>query len=75
VEPTVSERALATETLFCLERLKAVVEPSGVLGLAGLTDLAEREPEAVRGKRVGVIISGGNLDPGRLPEILKLAGR
>lgn len=72
---TVSEHALATQTLFCLERLKAVVEPSGVLGLAGLVDLAEQEPEAVRGKRVGVIISGGNLDPARLPEILHLAGR
>jgi threonine dehydratase len=40
------------------ERMKLIVEPTGVLGLAAL--LAGRVPCA--GKRVGVILSGGNLD-------------
>jgi threonine dehydratase len=43
---------------FCWERMKLVVEPTGVLGLAAL--LAGRVP--ARGKRVGVLVSGGNVD-------------
>ena len=42
------------------ERMKLVVEPTGVLGLAALTSGAVKLP----GMRVGVILSGGNLDPG-----------
>ncbi len=41
------------------QRMKLIVEPTGVLGLAAL--LAGRVPCA--GKRVGVILSGGNVDP------------
>jgi threonine dehydratase len=40
------------------ERMKLIVEPTGVLGLAAL--LAGRLPCA--GERVGVILSGGNVD-------------
>ncbi|HET7747646.1 MAG TPA: threo-3-hydroxy-L-aspartate ammonia-lyase [Vicinamibacteria bacterium] len=40
------------------ERLKLVVEPTGALGLAAI--LAGRIP--VEGRRVGVILSGGNVD-------------
>ncbi|GAA2794967.1 threo-3-hydroxy-L-aspartate ammonia-lyase [Saccharopolyspora taberi] len=46
-------------------RLKIVVEPSGACGLAAL--LAGRT--AVSG-RVGVVISGGNVEPGRFTEAL-----
>ncbi len=43
---------------FVWERMKLVVEPTGVLGLAALL------PGKVRaaGPRVGVILSGGNVD-------------
>ncbi|MFE4871269.1 threo-3-hydroxy-L-aspartate ammonia-lyase [Streptomyces sp. NPDC056682] len=47
-------------------RMKMVVEPTGCLGLAAARDLAER----YRGKRVGVIISGGNVDVDRFVELL-----
>ncbi|MFE9567417.1 threo-3-hydroxy-L-aspartate ammonia-lyase [Streptomyces sp. NPDC006692] len=47
-------------------RMKMVVEPTGCLGLAAARDLAER----YRGKRVGVIISGGNVDMDRFVELL-----
>ncbi len=40
------------------ERMKLVVEPTGVLGLAALTSGAVKLP----GQRVGVILSGGNVD-------------
>jgi threonine dehydratase len=47
---------------FVFERMKLVVEPSGVAALAAL--LHGRIP-ALHGKRVGVIISGGNVEPAR----------
>jgi threonine dehydratase len=46
-------------TMFYLwERLKLVVEPTGALGAAGALEGTHR----IRGKRVGVILSGGNVD-------------
>jgi len=64
---TVSEADIARATLYCLETLRLVVEPSGALGLAAA--LRHAEP----GCRVGVIISGGNLDLGAIPELRRLA--
>jgi threonine dehydratase len=43
---------------FLWERLKLVVEPTGALGLAAVFGGAV----AVAGRRVGVILSGGNVD-------------
>ncbi|MBN7809348.1 pyridoxal-phosphate dependent enzyme [Algoriphagus sp. H41] len=45
------------------ERMKLVVEPSGAVPLAAL--MANKERFA--GKRVGIILSGGNVDLGKLP--------
>lgn len=55
---TVSEEAILKTTFFIWERMKIVVEPTGVLAAAALL---EGIVKAV-GKRVGVIISGGNVD-------------
>ena len=44
--------------LYLWERMKIVVEPTGALAAAGL--FAQRHD--VRGRRVGVVISGGNVD-------------
>jgi threonine dehydratase len=55
---TVSEAAIADAVRFLFHRTKLVVEPSGALGVAALAAGAVR-PE---GRRVGVILSGGNLD-------------
>lgn len=62
---TVSEAAIAAAVRFCFERLKIVVEPSGVLGLAALLSGAVK----ARG-RVGVILSGGNIDAAMMGRIL-----
>jgi len=43
-----------------------VVEPTGCLGFAAVEQLKYE----LRGKRVGVIISGGNVDIGRYAELL-----
>ena len=56
---TVSDPQLLAAMLYLWERMKIVVEPTGVLGIAALF---ERKVEVPPGARVGVILSGGNVD-------------
>lgn len=56
---TVDDEALLEAMWFTMERLKTVVEPTGALGLAGLFSGQVPVPA---GARVGVIVSGGNVD-------------
>jgi threonine dehydratase len=42
-----------------------VVEPAGALSVAALQPYAEK----IKGKTIVCILSGGNFDPKRLPEI------
>jgi threonine dehydratase len=58
---TVSDDDLRDAMRFAFERLKLVLEPSGAAGLAALLS----KKLQLAGKRVGVIISGGNVDAGR----------
>ena len=56
------------ETLsWMLERMKVLVEPSGVAGAAAV----RHKKLDFSGKRVGVILSGGNVDREKLAEYLK----
>jgi len=55
---TVSDAELIRAVLYLWERMKIVVEPTGALGAAGLFERGV----PVAGKRVGVILSGGNVD-------------
>lgn len=64
----VSEEAIAAAVIYLFTRTKLVVEPSGALGVAALLEGRLR----VEG-RLGVVISGGNLDPAGLAELLRLA--
>ena len=52
---------------FAFERLKLVVEPGGAAALAAL--LAQRI-EGIAGSRVGVILSGGNVDPATFARLM-----
>lgn len=73
---TVSERALAEAMSLAAEHLKLVVEPSGVLGLAGLLLVrgdAGRAVASARPPRIGVVLSGGNVDMGRWAELVRPA--
>jgi threonine dehydratase len=54
----VTEQEIVDAMRFLWERMKIVVEPSGAVPLAGV--LSGQVP--VEGKRVGVILSGGNID-------------
>ncbi len=51
---------------FMAERMKLLVEPTGCLGFAAVRQLQA----ALRGKRVGVLLSGGNVDLARFCELL-----
>ncbi len=55
---TVTDEELARAMFYLWERMKIVVEPTGALGAAALF---ERKIDA-RGQRVGILISGGNVD-------------
>ena len=60
---TCSEDAIVRAMRILFERMKQVVEPSAAVPLACLL---ERTVD-VGGKRVGIIVSGGNVDLDRLP--------
>ncbi|GAB5495861.1 MAG: threo-3-hydroxy-L-aspartate ammonia-lyase [Phycisphaerales bacterium] len=58
---TVSDDELREQMRFCFQRMKIVAEPTGVLGLAALVKFA-REGGLDGAERIGVVISGGNVD-------------
>ena len=62
---TVSEEAIIEAVKFLFYRMKLVVEPSGALGLAALLNRSVT-PEG----RVGIILSGGNVDSATMITIL-----
>lgn len=59
----VEEDEIRRALRLVLERMKVVAEPSGVVPLAALLN----RPLGLAGKRVGVIVSGGNVDVSNLP--------
>jgi threonine dehydratase len=63
---TADDAALVDAMRFFAERMKIVVEPTGCLGFAA----ARGMQDALRGKRVGIILSGGNIDLARLGSLL-----
>jgi threonine dehydratase len=66
---TASDEELVQAMRFFAERMKIVVEPTGCLGAAALLSRVAGLPD-LRGRRVGVILSGGNVDVRRYAELL-----
>jgi threo-3-hydroxy-L-aspartate ammonia-lyase len=64
---TVTDPMLIDAMKFFAERMKIVVEPTGCLGAAAALSQQFHRP----GERVGVLISGGNIDLPRLAELLR----
>lgn len=60
---TVGEEEIIAAMRILWERMKIVVEPSGAVPLAALL----KAKEDFAGRRVGIILSGGNVDVTRLP--------
>lgn len=63
---TVSDLQLMQALRFFAERMKSVVEPTGALAFAG----ARHGGIDIRGARVGIITSGGNVDLSRYARFL-----
>ncbi|QKG85387.1 pyridoxal-phosphate dependent enzyme [Kroppenstedtia pulmonis] len=62
---TVSESMIREAARFAFFRLKLIIEPSSAVALAAL--LNQRLPKDIR--QIGVIVSGGNIDPSVLADI------
>jgi len=62
----VSEAAICDAVRFLFYRMKLVVEPSGALGIAALLSGALKA-----NGRVGIILSGGNIDAETIGKILR----
>lgn len=62
----VTERQLEAAIELLIERQKLVVEGAGAAGLAALM----AEPERFRGRRVGIVLTGGNIDARLLASLL-----
>ena len=61
---TVCDEQIVAAMRFAFERLKLVVEPSGAVGIAAVLE------GLVSGGRIGVVVSGGNVDAGRFADLL-----
>jgi threonine dehydratase len=61
---TVTDEQIVEAMRFAFERLKLVIEPSGAVGIAAVRE------GLVSGGRIGVIVSGGNVDTARFAELL-----
>ena len=63
---TATDDQLVASMRTLASTLKIVAEPTAALGLAGLTE----HRDELAGRRVGVIVSGGNVDLGRFAELV-----
>lgn len=63
---TVTDDQLMDAMRFVFERMKLVIEPSGAAGIAAVMN--GKIP--VAGKRVGIIVSGGNVDRTRFAQLI-----
>jgi threonine dehydratase len=61
---TVTDEQMVEAMRFAFERLKLVIEPSGAVALAAVRE------GLVSGGRIGVIVSGGNVDAGRFASLV-----
>ncbi len=63
---TATDAQLVECMRFFAERMKLIVEPTGCLGFAAARDMKGE----LQGKRVGIVISGGNVDIARFCSLL-----
>jgi threonine dehydratase len=60
---TVSEESIVAAMRMIWERMKIIIEPSSAVPLAAILE----NKVDVKGRKVGIILSGGNVDLGNLP--------
>lgn len=67
---TATDDELVVSMAFLAARMKMIVEPTGCLGFAA----ARASKSGLKGLRVGVLISGGNVDIARFSELVATLG-
>ena len=67
----VSESDIEHAIVVLLEIEKSVVEGAGAAGLAALLRAQEEGSDRYRGKRIGLVLTGGNIDPLMLGELIE----
>lgn len=67
---TVSDDELVDAMRLFAGRMKIMVEPTGALAMAGLRRAVAEEPGRFDGAKVGVVVSGGNVDLDRFAALV-----
>lgn len=63
----VSEDEIVAAMKLVWERMKIIIEPSSAVTVAAVIRLSKENSEVLKNKKVGIIISGGNVDLSNLP--------
>ena len=63
---TVTDAQLIERMGFAAARMKMIIEPTGCLGFAAALQMSDQ----LKGKRIGVLVSGGNVDLARFCQLL-----
>jgi threonine dehydratase len=63
----VTEDEIVAAMRLVWERMKIIIEPSSAVTVAALLRDASDNPDTYRNQKVGIIISGGNVDLSSLP--------
>ncbi len=63
----VQEAEIVAAMRLVWERMKIIIEPSSAVTVAAVLREAEENPNHLKGKKIGIIISGGNVDLEKLP--------
>ncbi|CAG2533346.1 threonine dehydratase [Maribacter dokdonensis] len=63
----ITEDEIVTAMKLVWERMKIIIEPSSAVTVAAVMKQSMQQPEIFQNKKIGIIISGGNVDLSKLP--------
>ena len=63
----ITEDEIVTAMKLVWERMKIIIEPSSAVTVAAVVKQSMQQPELFQNKKIGIIISGGNVDLSKLP--------
>lgn len=63
----VSEEEIISAMQMVWERMKIIIEPSSAVAVAAVIRKVKESPEEISNRKIGIIISGGNVDLSKLP--------
>ena len=63
----VTEDEIVAAMKLVWERMKIIIEPSSAVTVAAVLKQSKLQPEIFQNKKIGIIISGGNVDLSKLP--------